>query len=260
MREQLLSEERRRQAEALFIEQAEDFRNMVYEQPDTLEPVAEELGLEIKTSEWFSRTEGTGIASHTNVREAAFSDDVYLENLNSEAVELDLNSLVALRKEATEPASLRPLAEVRADIEQTLRRAKARQQAAELGAQLLAELRGGAQWLTALTGKGLKAEQVTRQRRSSEVRPTPAVLEEVFRTGLPDGTDKPGYGGLVTAGGEYVLFRLSRIEEGDPAAADAETRQRIENDLRSRRGFDQFLGFQRGLRESADIQVFADQL
>ena len=61
-RDRILKEARRRQAEARFVELAENFRNLVYEQPDSLQPTANEMSLKLRQSDWFTRTGGKGIA------------------------------------------------------------------------------------------------------------------------------------------------------------------------------------------------------
>src|SRR3990172_3614633 len=60
-RAELDNEYRQRKAEQQFFEKAETMANLVYENPDTLEIAAKELGLPIKTSEFFTRKGGSGI-------------------------------------------------------------------------------------------------------------------------------------------------------------------------------------------------------
>ena len=42
---------------------AEELQNIVYEQPTTLQPAADAIGLKIVSTEWFSRAGGDGITS-----------------------------------------------------------------------------------------------------------------------------------------------------------------------------------------------------
>jgi peptidyl-prolyl cis-trans isomerase D len=259
VRGQLKQEERRRQAEAIFIDQAETFRNLAYEQPETLEPVVEELGLELKTSDWFSREIGAGIAASPKVREAAFADDVFREGLNSEAIELDLNSLLALRRLEAEPSKLRPLEEVADDIEAKLKRAAAQEKARTWGEEQLEELRKGASWDGLLTEHALEMRNATRRRSGFEPQPRRAVRDEVFRVPAPD-DQQPTYGGVALDDGGYVLFRVTAVEPGDSSQADDQLKQRVANALKQRRGLDDYLSYRAGLRDKADIKVYADQL
>src|SRR3989344_3381522 len=67
VRKELVEAVRRRQGEERFFDVSEKFRNLVYEQPDSLAPAAKALGLEIRKSEWFTHAGGTGIAAHPKV-------------------------------------------------------------------------------------------------------------------------------------------------------------------------------------------------
>lgn len=256
VRDQLVKEERARQAEALFLDRAEDFRNISYEQPQALEPVADQLGLEIQQSGWFTRGEGTGIASNPEVREVAFSDEVHSEGLNSEAIELDINTLVVLRRLDTRPASVKPLAEVRDDIEARLKRRKAEQRVAELGPEIVDKLGSGAEWRTIVEEYGLTHETVTTSRRDAPQQggPDPAVLDAVFRLPKP-AEGQSTAGGQDLASGDYALFRLVEVIEGDVDQAPEELEQRVSDSLQRRRGQDMVEQYIADLREQAEVTI-----
>lgn len=256
--EEIEQEERTRQAEALFVDRAETFRNLVFEQPESLDPVVEELGLELRTSDWFSRGSGTGIADNVKIRDVAFSDDVYIEGLNSEAVELDINTLVALRRKEVRPARTKPLEEVRAQIEQTLKQNKARESVLKRGQELLADLNGGVDWQALLQENDLEDKQATQLRMQPDPEHSLVVTAEVFRAPKP--AQRPQYGGVTLPDGSYVLFRLTGVEQGTPALAGDDTREEVSASLRRRRGTDYFLSYQRGLRDSADVEIFTENL
>lgn len=256
VRDQLVKEERARQAEALFLDRAEDFRNISYEQPQALEPVADQLGLEIQQSGWFTRGEGTGIASNPEVRDVAFSDEVRSEGLNSEAIELDINTLVVLRRLDTRPASVKPLAEVRDDVEARLKRRKAEQRVAELGPEIVDKLQSGAEWQTIVGEYGLNGETVTRSHRDAPQQggPDPAVLDAVFRLPKP-AEGQPVAGGRVLASGDYALFRLVEVIEGNAEQPPEELEQRVSESLQRRRSQDMVEQYIADLREQAEVTV-----
>ncbi len=85
------------QAERLFYEYAEKMNDQAYEDPDSLEPAAAVLNLEVSESGWFTRDGGEGIASSLKVASAAFSDDVLSGGHNSEVIELGAEHMVVLR-------------------------------------------------------------------------------------------------------------------------------------------------------------------
>ena len=65
VQEQLSAELRRREAENRFYEIASTLEEQSYEQPDSLEPVADTLDLKLTESDWFDRQGAeTGVASY----------------------------------------------------------------------------------------------------------------------------------------------------------------------------------------------------
>jgi peptidyl-prolyl cis-trans isomerase D len=258
VRDEIIEEEKQRVAEGLFVDRAETFRNLVFEQPESLDAVVEELGLELRESDWFSLDSGAGIADSGLVRETAFSDDVYVENLNSEVIELDLNTLVALRKLESRPAAVKPLTDVQADIEESIRQEKARKKTVESGDQLLAELRDGADWDSIMADNQLTSGESVQTRLMSNPDTSLIVAKEIFRAEPPGST--PTYGSVTVADGSYVLYRLKEVQSGDAGAADEPTVEQIENSLARRRGVDYFASYQKGLRDSAKIEIFDENL
>lgn len=262
VRGQLEQEERKKQAEALFLDQAEAFRNISYEQPQSLEPVADQLGLEIQESDWFTRDEGTGIAAKPEVREVAFSDEVYSDGLNSTAIELDINTLVVVRKLDVQPADLQPLEEVQDDIVADIKRRKAREYVAALGPDLVEKLKSDSGWDAILAEQSLSAQEATRSRAdgqsADEAAPPPALMEAVFRAAPPSG-GPPVFGG-VESNGDYVLFRLTAVMEGNPDTASESVRTSVSRRLAQRRSQDLVQQYIADLREQAEVKIKEDAL
>lgn len=256
VREQIAQEERARQAEALFLDRAEDFRNISYEQPQSLEPVADQLDLEIQTTDWFTRSEGSGIASNPRVREAAFGDDVYTDGLNSEAIEMDINTLVVVRALDRQAASVKPLAEVRGDIEARLKRRKAEEHVGSLGPEIVAKLDAGTAWQAIVEEYDLPAETVTWSRRQTREQdgPDPAVVDAVFQMPKPSGNQTVA-GGLALDNGDFAIFRLVEVIEGEVEQAPEELEQRITESLQQRRSQDMLEQYIADLREQAEVTV-----
>jgi peptidyl-prolyl cis-trans isomerase D len=72
VKEKVEQQYKRQQAERQFYDKAEELANLTYENPETLDIAAETLGLDIKTSEKFTRSGGSGIAENQEVVKAAF--------------------------------------------------------------------------------------------------------------------------------------------------------------------------------------------
>ena len=72
------------QAGKVFFDDADQMNNLSYETPDSLEPVAEALGLKVQTSALMTRRGGAGLLANPKILSAAFSDDVLKQGRNSE--------------------------------------------------------------------------------------------------------------------------------------------------------------------------------
>ena len=138
VRDAIDKELRKRPAEEQFFEMAERFRMLTFEQADSLQPAAQVLGLKVAQTDWFTRAGGSGIAADRKVVEAAFDPELRGQGRCSPSRRVITSGGHPL---GHEPATLRPLAEVRASIEQTSTGGRA--QRAKTGEDLLARSAGG---------------------------------------------------------------------------------------------------------------------
>jgi peptidyl-prolyl cis-trans isomerase D len=111
------------QAQRKFAETAETFTNGVYEQSDSLKPVAERLKLEVKTASDLQRHAapgGKGVLANPKFLAAIFSPDSLEKRRNTEAIEVAVNQLVAARVTQYAAARTRPLTEVGSSVKNRL--------------------------------------------------------------------------------------------------------------------------------------------
>ena len=199
-------------AEVQIYELLERLSNVAYEQPDSLLPAAEQLDLNVLTSDWFDRSAGTGIAADAGVRQLAFSDEILEQGLNSEAVELGNERVVFLRLNERKPAQARPLEEVQQQVRTELVNQKLSELSLKAGAQALSDLESGKtlddlaqEWSTAVADHGFVA------RNQSEI--SPAILTRSFSMSKPE--QGLIYDGLSPGSGEYVIIELSAVMSSD---------------------------------------------
>jgi len=258
VRKDLVQLVRQRKGEEKFFDVSEKFRNLVYEQPDSLAPAAKALGLKIEKSDWFSQAGGSGIAANPKVVQAAFAPDVLSQARNSDAIDIDDNTLVAVRVAERKPAARQPLSEVRAQIERALKQEQARQEALQLGDTWLGELRAGSALDALAKRSNLKYQPPKLLTRTQTAGVDPRIVEAAFRAPRPVG-GKPVYDLVDLDGQGYAVFALRQVVEPsgkieDSAQKDA---RRI---LTSHRGADYYADYRAGLREKAKIKIFTDQL
>lgn len=118
MRPQLESDLRKQQAQRKFAEMADSFTNGVYEQSDSLKPVAEKLKLSVQQAKGVTRVPGSVPAlANPKLLQALFSDDAVNKRRNTEAVEVAPNTLVSARIATYHAAAVRPFEEVKGDVQ-----------------------------------------------------------------------------------------------------------------------------------------------
>jgi peptidyl-prolyl cis-trans isomerase D len=259
MKPQLEKQLRQRKGEERFYEASERFRNLAYEQADSLLPAAEALGLKVETSDWFGRSGGSGIAAQPRVVEAAFSPEVLEQKRNSDAIEVGGDTLVSIRIAGHRPAEAKPLGEVSAQIQRTLRQEAAEKTARDLGGKVVEELNAG-QSLAAVARKhGLSVQGPKTLVRDQPQGFDRSIVEAVFRAPWPE-AGAAVHGGVDLGSRGFAVYALTQVIEADPAKVDAETRDKARKLLAAQRGGGYYSAYRGALKQKADIKVHQDRL
>ncbi|MEA3276463.1 MAG: SurA N-terminal domain-containing protein [Pseudomonadota bacterium] len=234
VRDQLMAEATKRGAEGLFFDWAERLANLSYESPDSLEPAAEALGLELKTSDWFDRSGGEGFLANRKVVAAVFSDEVLKEGNNTDLIEPEPKVLeaIVLRVFEHEEASAQPLDEVRDQILTALRQKRATEAAEAAAAELAEHLISGAE-LTEAAGDYEVKEYGLVMRGDAQA---PAgVLEAAFTLARPQ-EGGASYGSRSLQSGDAAVVAVTEVVDGAAESLDEGTR------AQERRGLAQMIG------------------
>jgi peptidyl-prolyl cis-trans isomerase D len=207
------------QAQRKFAETAETFTNGVYEQSDSLKPVAERLKLEVKTASDLKRQVapgGKGVLANPKFLAAVFSADSLEKMRNTEAIEVAANQLAAARVTQYSAARTRPLAEVRSNVRDRLVAVQAAEMAKKEGVEKLASWKA-----TAPTN--LPASVVI-SRDGAQVVPA-KVLDAVL---LADAASLPAWVGVDMGLQGYAVARVNKVMSRNapvPATAEQERKQ-----------------------------------
>ncbi|MHB0804744.1 SurA N-terminal domain-containing protein [Stutzerimonas nitrititolerans] len=243
MKPELERELKAQQVEQRFVEVTKELENLAFESAD-LEQPAQELGLTVKSTEPFGREGGEGIAANRQVIQAAFSDEVLMDRANSSVIELDPDTVVAVRiKQHLEP-EVQAFEAVRDGIFEQLQHSKAAEQARSEGEKLLATLREGGE----VEGQWQSVEAATRGQDGV----APAVLQTVFRMPKPEG-ESSTFSGVTLASGDYVVIRLNGVSEPD-GELSAEEKQNYRRFLASRSGQQDFAAYREKQHAEAKIE------
>jgi len=243
MKPELERELKTQQVEQRFVEVTKQLEDLAFESSDLGQP-AQELGLTVKTTEPFGREGGEGIAANRQVIQAAFSDEVLMDRANSSVIELDPDTVVAVRiKQHLEP-EVQAFETVRDGIFEQLQHSKAAEQARSEGEKLLATLREGGE----VEGQWQSVEAATRGQDGV----APAVLQTVFRMPKPEGENST-FSGVTLASGDYVVIRLNGVSEPD-GELSAEEKQNYRRFLASRSGQQDFAAYREKQHAEAKIE------
>jgi len=259
VRDEIEAEVRHLRAEERFNELTEILGSIVFEQPDSLEPAADQLGLKVIRSEWFTQDVGTGIAAFQEVRDAAFGNEVLTDGLNSELIEIDQDNLVAIRKVDYRVRRQFDLNEARPALKKMLSATAASDRMDKVGEDLVARLKSGADW-----DELLMAHKLARVRlpdtTEAIVEPLEQVVARAVYAAIVPLFGQIVYGGERISTARYAIYRLEHVEFGDPAKASAEDRLGVEKVLLSRRGEEMVIGWRHGLRKAAEVQINEESL
>ena len=246
-------------AEGQFMAMAEDFQNMVFEQPGSLEATADLLGLPIERTDWFSRRAGDGIAAYAAVREAAFSDEVRVDQMNSEMIDLDGDLLVAVHFADYRDQRQQDFEEVSAAIADVLA-AQAALTAQEAAAkQMIDTLRSGSPWIALTENAGLPVYQLPQDAEDISDPDDQNVGRAVYAAPAPV-LGQVGYGGTRLDASRYSVFRVEEVVPGEPSGITAEERAQITALISARVGEELYTGASRALRSAANVEIFDENL
>ena len=260
VRDQVLVQYQSREAERIYAERAETLANVTYENPESLEIGARELGLSIRETSPVTRDGQSDdpIASQPAVVAAAFSSEVLDDGNNSEPIEFEPGRIVVVRAFDHEPPRALDFDEARVDIVAALRADARRAAVAGRGRELLAGFRSGRSPDAVATDIGLewsRFESVGRTGGGLSER----LLAVAFRMPRPD-TGSAQFDGVVDDAGDFVIVSLSRVDDGDISSLSEDESRSLRQALEADIGRTMFDAFVRGRRQSTDVQIIEQNL
>lgn len=250
LREKIERDLKAEKVEQRFVEAVRELEGLAFEEADLQRP-AQELGLRIQTSAPFGREGGnSGVTANRQVIQQAFSAELLDGGANSQALELDAETVVVIRvKEHQQPQRM-ALDDVREQIRTTLQREAAAQVAQQRGEELLSSLR---------EGKTPADQEHTWEIHEAATRALegiePQVLQTLFRMPKPEEAQKPQFAGVALGNGDYVLLRLTGVSEPVDTLSESEV-QMYQRFLASRAGQEDFSAYRSRLLREADIERF----
>lgn len=253
VRPEIENEIRTQLAATRYAEAADTFSNLVYEQPDSLEPAAQRFGLAIETAE--VRRDGSAELP----REHPLNDRRLLESLfsaqsietkhNTEAVEVGPHRLASARIVEHRPQRRRAFDEVKEEVRQRLVAEEAHRRAVQAGEARLAELREGD-----AKGEGFGEARTVRRAVTDDF--PAAAIDPVFRA---PADPLPAYVGVDLGDRGYAIYQIVRVTPPDEAAV-AQRREAYRQQLTQAYSQQLLADYVAAVVADADVTRYPDRL
>ena len=243
VKKELAADLAKQKGQRKYAEAADQFGNTVYEQSESLKPVADKYKLAIQTTGWITRSARQELGALDNAKLLAglFSQDAIVNKRNTDAIEVAPATLVAARVIAHEPEAQRKFEEVQEEISDALRRQEAFKLAEKEGSAKLAGLQKGEN-----AGLAWSAPKLV-SRRDAQGLPG----EVLRRVVAADASKLPAYLGMPMGDAGYLLLRITKVVEGKPPAEDKQREARVAAAI----GGAEFEAYLASLKGRADISI-----
>jgi peptidyl-prolyl cis-trans isomerase D len=237
-------------AEELFVEQSARLSEISYESADLQDPAAE-LGLSIQTTGHFGRSGGEGISANSQVVQAAFSEDLLLDNNNSDVIEIDPNHHVVVRIYQHEPSEVSQLSSVKEEIGDLLASNVARIQAKEQTDEMLTMLKGGS--ITKFVADQFGLEwSVHAAINRNQLGLDAQIVRGAFRLPRPAEGDK-SLGTAWLGNGDSVVISVTKVADKEDNSLPAAEIRNLGRYLAIQQGQNDYMEFRQQLKEKAEI-------
>jgi peptidyl-prolyl cis-trans isomerase D len=230
-----------------YAEMAEVFSNTIYEQADSLKPVADKLKLTVETASNVTRESagtaaGNAVLNNPKFLQALFSDEAIKRKHNTEAVEIAPNTLVSGRVIEYKPVSQRTFDEVRGSVLERVTQIEARTLARKAGESKLASLQK-----TAADEAGFNAAKVV-SRAKQDV--DGAALAAIMKT---DVSKLPAFVGVDLPSQGYAIYRINKVIA--PAVVDDARRLAEQQQISTALAQEEMLAYIDYLKEKSKVKI-----
>ena len=221
VKDEIAAEIKKQLAAKKYTELAETFSNTVYEQADSLKPVADKLGLKIETVSKLGRNPSPALkdAPYNNAKflNALFADESVRSKHNTEAVEVAPSTLISGHVLSFQPRARRPFEDVKAQVRELVVQQEAMAMAKKAGEAWLADAKGTP------PSSGFSAPKLVSRTASA------GLDESAFMAVMKaDATKLPRVVGAELPGQGYGVYRINKlapVNKVDEARRTAEQQQ-----------------------------------
>ena len=217
---------------------------------ESLAEVAEDVGLEMVTSEAFTQAGGEGIAAIPSVIRAAFSTEVVEDKFASEVIDLGNDRYVVVKLNEYYEARQQELTEVRDLLETTYTQQLVEETLADKGASLAARVEAGETIEVVAKSEGLDWQVgMSMTRRSRDV--NSEINAKIFS--LPVPADDGSVQTFSTSSGDLIVSSLINVTPGDVSALSSDEKASLASATLSINGNRDIQAFEAIVRADTEI-------
>lgn len=239
VRQQLLAEK----AEDRYFEKQQKLAEISFEQPDTLEPAADEIGATVRRTDLFTRERAPTPLSDDVILNNLFSEQLIEEKLNSDVIETSDDRSLVVRVTEHQPVRVKDLDEVREQIVAELRVEKAQELALQQAEEWMQAWQSGEE----TSGEIVWVDSIT---RNNNEHPR-AIVQELFSMSPSATADENTFTTVALPNGDAAVVALTELNPGN---ANEEQLDELRSQLQNRQAQVMLQAFINNLKSDADIQ------
>jgi peptidyl-prolyl cis-trans isomerase D len=259
--DQIIREIQMEKAQLLLIQKSELLANLTWEFPESLDPAAEALGLEVKTTGTLFPQLPADILRFPAVADLAFDADFLKNGHNSDVLNVAEDKRIVFRVNTYEPSVLQPLDEVAESIRTHLEQKKATDMAEELAGGMADLIRKGIGFEDALADDkfqeyGLESVKTGMIQRNDREHPA-QIIRKGFSLSFRGDVDKvPQVSVTQLPNGDVAVVELVDVMDGDVSEMDAERREQRMKISEYARAEAELNAARAALRDSAKVVIY----
>ena len=218
---------------------------------DSLDSLSQELSLEIKTKDFFSRAEAERPFKDTELLNLIFSDPSIKEGNLSELIEIDNQYGVIFELEDFQEEKTKDFESVKDQAKDLLTNKLTEEKIEGLKAKLLAGLEAGSSLEVIAKENQLKVDSYKSINRDSSLF-TRNVLLEIFNE--PKSSIGKSYSYASMLNGDEIVFRLDKVTQLNTEVSDEE-KDSLKNFFLEDRAETELVTLQTSMQESSSVTV-----
>ncbi|WP_435276847.1 SurA N-terminal domain-containing protein [Psychrobium sp. nBUS_13] len=208
--------------------------------PENLTEAAAEIESDVKVTALFTRNSVPLAVNFPGVIDAAFSEQVLGENVNSDVIEISPEHHMVVRKKEHIPSEVKPMSDVKAQIVSILKQQKASELAKEKAQQYLVSWQAGE-----------SIDGVTVVEKSDVARTTRDIDTAIVTAAFKMAKGESNAAELVSTSQGQAVVDLVAVKEASDVAADLDSVIQRLNGTQSGQAYKAFID---SLKEKSDIQ------